>query len=651
MALLSALTLALAAGCATSSSTPRVPPPDPGPAAPGPESTALTRADVDAWLDGLIPAALERSGIAGATVSVVHDGKLLTARGYGRADTGTPDTPATPVDPVKTLFRVGSVSKTFTATAVMQLVEQGRLDLDADVNRYLDFTLAEPKGRITLRNLLTHTAGFEPRARPGIEPPGTKLNLHDYVATDPPDQVYAPGAVPAYSNYGNSLAGYIVQRVSGQPFNRYVSAHILQRAGMTSSSFEQPLPGPLEARMSKGYPDDAKPARDFELVAAAPAGALSSTATDMGRFMLAQLGELDTRHALLKPATLTQMHAAALGPDTLGAFAQGPRMTLGFFDDSRNGHRILGHEGDTTVFHSWMEFYPDDATGIFISENSTGRGGTDAYELRDAVTHQFTDRYFPGRVAPAAVQPTAAAHAAAAAGTYQTSRSLHSTFVSMLQLNGQTQVSPQPDGTLVISPGPDAFAPKRFEEIGPWVWREVGGQQIVTIRTTDDRVDALGFGSASTLLRVDAAHHAAVVVPLVLVSLAILLLSLLAWPLGAGLRRRYGVGRKAPYVGRTALRLRRIGVAAALLSTLGWIPILLTVLGSRDVPDAPIRAVQAVQAVGVLALVPAAAYLVIGVRARVHWTRTLGSTLVVLALAGVAGFAVVYHLVGLNVSY
>ena len=645
-AIVAMATVALVSGCSGATAVPRVPVPDPAPAASG----ALTSGDVNAWLDGLLPAALDRAGIAGAAVSVVHDGKFLTARGYGRADTGTGDTPPAAVDPGTTMFRVGSVSKTFTATAVMQLVEQGRLDLDADVNRYLDFALPEPKGTITLRNLLTHTAGFESRARPGIEPPGTALDLRDYAATDPPRQIYVPGTVPAYSNYGNSLAGYIVQRVSGAPFATYVQTHVLDPAGMTSSSFDQPLPARLAPQMSKGYADDVKPAKGFEMVAAAPAGALSSTATDMGRFMLAQLGELDARHALLKPATLTQMHAPALGPKTLGIFARGPRMTLGFFDDSRNGHRILGHEGDTTVFHSYLEFYPDDATGIFISENSTGRAATDAHDLRVAVTHQFTDRYFPGAAAPALVQPTATAHATAAAGTYETSRSLHSTFLAVLRLNGQTQVSAQPDGTVVISPGPDAFRPARYEEIAPWVWREVGGQKIVTMRTTDGHVDALGFGSASTLLRVDPAHQAALVVPVLLGCLVVLLVSLLVWPLEAVLRRRYGVGR-APMVDRRWLRLRRIGVAAALLGVLGWVPILTSVFAYRDLPDAPIRAVQAVQAVGILGLAPAIVHQVATIRGRAGWARMVGAGLVVLALAGVAWFALVYHLVGLSVSY
>src|SRR5690606_9419985 len=192
--------------------------------------------------DGLVPAALERSGIPGAAVAVVHDGQVLTARGYGWADTGSAGGEPRPVDPDRTLFRVGSISKVFVATAVMQLVEQGRIDLDADVERYLDFPLprafAQP---VTMRHLLTHTAGFEERIKGLIALDGPGPDLRETVAVDPPEQVFAPGTVPAYSNYGYALAGYVVERVSGVPFDAYVEQNVIRRAGMTSSTFAQPL--------------------------------------------------------------------------------------------------------------------------------------------------------------------------------------------------------------------------------------------------------------------------------------------------------------------------------------------------------------------------------------------------------------------------
>ena len=172
----------------------------------------MTAADVNAWLDGFMPNVLATGDMAGAVVVVVKDGQVLTQRGFGFADVAR----RRPVDPERTLFRPGSISKLFTWTAVMQLVEQGRLNLDADVNRYLDFEIPPRDGQpITLRNIMTHTAGFEEQVKTLIgydrehAPPYDEL-LKRWI----PSRVYAPGTTPAYSNYATALAGYIVQRVS-----------------------------------------------------------------------------------------------------------------------------------------------------------------------------------------------------------------------------------------------------------------------------------------------------------------------------------------------------------------------------------------------------------------------------------------------------
>lgn len=434
LATLFALAATAIAGCGAGTSPTNPAPPVGAPAAPGASTdpAALNGRDVNAWLDGLLPAALQRTGIAGASVAVVRDGKILTARGYGHADTGTDDGAVpVPVDPDRHLFRVGSVSKLVTATAVMQLVEKGALDLDADIRDHLDLTPPRSYDRaVTLRHLLTHTAGFEERVGGLIDLAGTGTDLREALATDPPEQIYEPGTVPAYSNYGNALAGYIVERVSGTRFEEYVERNVLGRAGMTSSTFAQPLPPHLRERLSNGYDEASAPAVPFETVGVPPAGALSAPATDMARFMLAHLGAPAGGAALLSPATLELMHRPALDAASLGTLAGGPRMTLGFFEENRNGHRILGHGGDTSYFHSHLQIYPDDRAGIFISLNSNGRGAIDSHELRQAVLSGFADRYFPpARPLPARSvdAATTAEHAAMAAGTYESSRAMRST--------------------------------------------------------------------------------------------------------------------------------------------------------------------------------------------------------------------------------
>src|SRR5256712_12820324 len=292
---IAAILIALTAGAHAQgpAPSPLISLPSPPPAkvpATAPQSSpppALTKSDFETFLDALIPSQLQNRDIAGAVVSVVKDGQILFAKGYGYADFAAKK----PVLADQTLFRPGSISKLFTATAVMQLVEQGKLDLDRDVNEYLDFaipkTYPEP---VTLRRLLTHTAGFEETLKNLFVAHESDLKpLRTYLVNQMPPRIFPTGKVVSYSNYGFTLAGYIVEHVSGEKFARYIDNHILKPLRMTNSTFDQPLPVALTPQMSQGYLAAAKKPRDFEFVQAAPAGALSATPADMTRFMLAFL--------------------------------------------------------------------------------------------------------------------------------------------------------------------------------------------------------------------------------------------------------------------------------------------------------------------------------------------------------------------------
>ena len=211
----------------------------------------LAADDVNAWLDGFMPYALAKGDIPGAVVVVVKDGQVLTERGFGYSNVAK----KTKVDPKTTMFRPGSISKLFTWTAVMQQVEQGKIDLNADVNKYIDFKIPPYEGKpITVRNLMTHTPGFEEQVKDLIT-----VTPSEYVRFDAllkrwvPKRIYAPGTTPAYSNYGASLAGYIVQRISGEPFDAYVEHHIFAPLGMTHSTFPQPVPANLKPLLAEGY--------------------------------------------------------------------------------------------------------------------------------------------------------------------------------------------------------------------------------------------------------------------------------------------------------------------------------------------------------------------------------------------------------------
>lgn len=623
----------------------------PPPATPAP-SARLEKADVDAWLDGMLPPALDRVDIAGAGVAVVHDGEVLTSRGYGWADTGTGDGDPVPVHPARTLFRPGSVSKVVTATAVLQLVERGQLDLDADIRTYLDFDLPLDQGPVTLRHLLTHTAGFEDRIAGLISVSGAPVDLRRAVSADPPVQVYRPGTVPAYSNYGNALAGYVVERVSGVPFADHVRDSVLEPAGMTSATFEQPLPAQLAGQMSQGYPDAASPAAPFEHVGEPPAGGLSATVDDMAAFMLAQLGEPVTGKPVLTRESLDLMHAPALDADSLGTLAGGPRMALGLFDESRNGHRILGHGGDTAFFHSQMQIYPDQGTGIFLTLNSSGTGPVDTIELRNALMEGFADRYFPNQAPPGtgAVDPVQSGQRARAVeGSYRSSRALHSTFLSVADLGATTRVTARPEGRLLVQPG-GGLPATLYEEVGLGVWQEVGGQGVLTVRTAGEEVTALGTGPASALLPVDPGRLPAVAVP-VLVSSTLVLLGSLVSGIAAAVRVRSRSSSSTAAPARSVRLLTRLGAGLALVALAGWLVTVQAVTGLQQVPFAVLRVLQVLQALGVLAVVPATVVVLQTVRSGAGWRRATAAVLVVLALVGIAWFAVTFRLLAPSVSY
>jgi CubicO group peptidase (beta-lactamase class C family) len=660
------------AGCASGATGATADPAPPAPPQHQPGGHSLTQDDVDSWLDGAVGSALQTTGIPGATVSVVADGKLLTARGYGMADTGTGETPAEAVDPERTLFRVGSVSKVVSATAVMQLVEQGDLDLDADVQQYLDFDLDTPKGAVTLRHLLTHTAGFEEVIAGLIGTPGSEKTLREAVSEAPPAQVFVPGTTPAYSNYGATLAGYVAERVSGVPFADLLQQDVFDRAGMTSSSFAQPLPADLDARLAHGYPDDSKPAVATEVVNAAPAGAMSATATDMARFMLAQLGDLPDDQALLQPDTLAEMHHPALDADDLGTLVAGQRMDLAFFDDSTPGLAAFGHDGDTQVFHSAMRMFPEHDTGIFLSMNGSGRSATASLDLRTTVLQGFADRYLRDAAAADSTDASDSTDstdgpvAADLAGTYLSSRSPVTNPGALLALSGQTTIVPRSDGTVAVSPKPLGVTTGVYEKVGTDLWREVGGDALLATRTADtdgdSTVEAISWGASFTMLRAQPWQAASAVLPGVVLAVVVLLASMIVWPATAlaGVGRRRRDLRAGPSTGAVAttprrrdrtLLLSRLGQASTLLALVGWAVVAVQAMSFAEVSAVTLRVLQGLQLLGVLAIVPAALVTWQAVRERRGWAVVTGRVFVLVSLVVLAGFAFGFRLIAPSVSF
>jgi CubicO group peptidase (beta-lactamase class C family) len=350
----------------------------------------LTNADLtntpalEAFLDQFFATQMQAEHIPGAAVVLVKEGKLLFAKGYGYADLEQ----QRPVHPEQTVFRVGSISKLFTATAVMQLVEQGKLGLDDDVNQHLkrfqlESTYPQP---VTVAQLLTHTGGLDERfigiaARRAaeIQSPG------DYLAEHLPARVLPPDTVIRYSNHGFVLAGYLVELASGLPFTQFINQAILQPLTMQHSSFQ--LTPDILANLATGYQYQNGTYQAVPMVYSndVPSAALNTTAIDMANFMIAHLenGRFGTTQ-LLQPATIQEMHQQQFTnhPDI-------PGQAYGFYEWFQNGQRGLMHDGEVVGYKSALFLLPDQDVGWFVAYNN--EQGT----LQDELSRQLLDRYYP----------------------------------------------------------------------------------------------------------------------------------------------------------------------------------------------------------------------------------------------------------------
>ncbi|HLZ51857.1 MAG TPA: serine hydrolase domain-containing protein [Candidatus Acidoferrum sp.] len=459
---------------------PALPEAKPAVAAPIPVAHPLEKADVEAFFDGLVPLQMERSDVAGATVLVVKDGQEILKKGYGYSDV----TKKSPVDPATTMFRLASISKLFTWVSVMQLAEQGKLDIDADVNKYLDFQIAPAFGKpVTLRNLMTHTGGFEEVLHDIIyTDPKKTTSLRDFLIANQPHGMYPPGEIPAYSNYGVGLAGYIVQRVSVEPFEQYVSEHIFQPLGMRHSSFNEPMTSELSPFVSEGYRSSTeKPAIGFEVFNPAPAGGISSSAGDMERFALALLngGELDG-HRILKTETRD-----AMWTPQFQASNQLPPICMGFYQTWRNNLHFIGHDGDLVAFHSMFVLEPTQKLVLFVSYNSAGSASKNRAELLDG----FSDRYFPAYTPPAS-QTFPLAQLKDIAGNFQSTRRADSTKLAIGNPSGQATARVDKDGVLTVDVAKDLRGhTRKWKPIGKDLWQDENDQaRIFAIRDSSGRI-------------------------------------------------------------------------------------------------------------------------------------------------------------------
>lgn len=421
-----------------------------------------SRADLEPFVDGIVEAELAKNDVAGAVVGVVAGGEVAFVKGYGFADIAK----RIAVDE-NTYFRMASISKLFTALAVLQLDEKGELDLDADANAYLDFEIPPAFGKpVTLRQLLTHRAGFEERLRNLGSPAPPVPPLAQFVRTHLPGRTFEPEKWPSYSNYGVALAGAIAERQSGAPFEQLVAERVFAPLAM-DATFEQPLPARFAARMSQGYAVASQPPGPFEFIHDAPAGALTASGAAMTRFMRMLLGrgELDGARVLSHDA-----FARWLEPQVTVA---GNALGLAIMESRPHGVRLLGHGGDLSYFHSELAVSPEHGFGVFVAQNSLGNGGR---LLRQALVPALVKRYFAERRREhaVAIEP---GHAHEVAGTYMTTRRSDRSLMRVLGLLSQTRVTAR-DAHRIEGEGlTDAAGNTRtWREVAPYRFRSEDGE-------------------------------------------------------------------------------------------------------------------------------------------------------------------------------
>jgi CubicO group peptidase (beta-lactamase class C family) len=605
----------------------------------------LSAAGLESFLDPLFKDQLEKYKIAGAVISVVKDGNIVFAKGYGYADIAgnrlmTADT--TPVRP-------GSISKLFTGIAVMQLVEQGKLDLDRDVNDYLDFRIPTPKGGVpvTLRRLMTHRAGFEEHGKNLYSANPAPQPLGRFLAQSQPPRLFPNGDVTAYSNYGMALAGYIVERVSGWRFEDYVEHHILQPLAMAHSTFRQPLPESLAPLAAKSYlRADQPPFPFFETIVAAPAGALSATASDMGRFMGALLndGALDDARVLSRDSLAAMMAPQLTTPSG--------NVGLVFVEIKRGGMTFIGHDGGTMGFFSLLLLSPQNRFGLFVSYDGY-RGLTSAGAAGDLLK-SFVHRYFPP--VPPIPDAPGAQIAPWTEGVYQNSRRADSTLVRLRALGGQILIRGHAGGSLTLH---SALWPYNkglpLRRIVPHLYdNPLLGE--ISFEERQGLSARMHFGGVVEYEHVPWWIDARFVLPAVLASLAVCVLTLLVWPMAAIWRWRKGrLFHKSPAIRRGYLAGR---LTAALQLAVAAGTSILFIAANRDFTilsdtlDPTLLILYALAWLSVAGSILAiwAAWKFWRQRVRGFWTR-LHQTLLGASGVTLAWFFVVWRIAGTTLNY
>jgi CubicO group peptidase (beta-lactamase class C family) len=437
-------------------------------------------AELAQFVDTLISAQMEKEHIPGAVFVLVQNGRVLYQRGYGLANLAT----TMPVDPEKTIWRIGSISKVFTATAVVQLADRGRFTLTNDVNKYLTRFKVPPTfpEAVRFEHLLTHTAGFD-EIRPGTraETAAGLLPICDFVSTRLV-RLRPPGRIISYSTYGITLAGCLVEQISGTSFENYLSQNVWRPLGMARTNIV--VPDSLRRDLAQGYEYDSGSNKlaDWEWYHTTPASSINSSGADMGRFIIAHLqnGRLGGSRIMSEAAARDMHRQHATSHPKLAGFA------YGFYEDFTNGERILKHGGNVEGIAAQLTLLPERGVGFFTaSQHEPAR-------LKDVVETALLDRYFPATTKPMAPTPMTGHRERAPrfAGTYELNQFCHSCGPDR-RVYRRIEVKAYPDGTISIT-----GQKQRFVEVSPLLFEGTDGRGRAAFREDERGRISLVAGDA-----------------------------------------------------------------------------------------------------------------------------------------------------------
>lgn len=431
---------------------------------------AMTSTNIEQLIDGYMEERIgEENGAPGAAVIVVKDNKVLLKKGYGFADIEK----QMKVDPDRTLFRVGSVTKTFTAAAVMQLVEQGKIELTADIQNYLGGIEIENSFNtpVTVHHLLTHTSGLAPMTDSmPYEDLSIFIPLESYIELRKPVVVREPGTSFAYDNYAYNLLGYIVERVSGQSYEEYMMEYIFEPLAM-KNTYSVMREG-LLLDLAKGYEGNNSISPYSMEPSELPSGGMITTAEDMGHFLNAQLnGGIYEDRVLWDDASITHMFdfQSSIHSDY-------PDASYGYenwlISEDKKGHHIVVKGGDIPGYSSFMMLLPEHRFGVFMVFNNLVSAAVEGRQWNKLFMDHYSSDIVPDR-------PEFLQH------SRNDLKRLEGLYSDLRVYVVQTNVSATGNGELTVT---DASGKRKLKQIEPLLFIDEEGEMLAFKEEVDGSI-------------------------------------------------------------------------------------------------------------------------------------------------------------------